>query len=583
MSKRALTMSFGLLVVVLVLAACGGGDSTSPTAPPAATATTAPATPAPAVPSAAATPRPTAVPAATAARAVPQGTLTIAYSTLEPTRFLQWPTSSATKRAWASYLYDYLIFTNGDDIFKLTPGLALSWDVAPDGRQVFFRMRRGVQFHGGMGEVTAADAKFVLEQNMSAGSLYNRKPQMQAALGSVEAPDPYTLVLQYKQPLGGDGPMNMSSSGTFQVGVTSKKYVESVGVEKADDAPVFSGPYRFLEKRDAQFVKSEALDSHWRLVPEFKTLHFVQVPEEATRVAMLKTNAADIVSATPTAVKGLARDGFRTAEIPDSYSPNFAFGGLATPTTAAFYDPQNPFLKKAVREAMNLAIDRKAIADSLYEGFATPSSTHTYYPFTNEFKVYAYNPARAKQLLAEAGYANGFTFTLWNAQFSTQDPVMPQLTQALAGYFGAVGIKATIETVQYSQVSPRVRAKDVNRFSWGLATSIPVLPYENIPTFFWSQGSTPYYTSPQIDAIYQKILASGSAEERANLFKQAYQMVYDDYGEMPIVRVSQTWVVNPKKVGKWKAQATFQYSYYWEYIQHPTALGTFKMKGIVDF
>ncbi|MBI2858698.1 MAG: hypothetical protein HYX90_06445 [Chloroflexi bacterium] len=579
--------SVSLLVFV---AACGGGEKATPTPQPtvAATPTTAPLPTVLAAPTARPlqTPAPTptsASPAPVSQGKGPQGTVTVVGLTIEPTLFIPWASSGGTKRAFANPMVDYLTYTSAADVYQVNPGLAEKWEISPDGLTATFFLRKGVQFHRNWGEVTSTDVKFAMDETMGPRSLSARRGKMVEVIAATEAVDAYTFRIKFKVPVASDAPFHVSSTGKFDLLIPSKKHIEAVGVNKAEEEPVFSGPYKLLAKENGQYIKYEAQENHWRLVPEFRYLIFLQVLEESTRMAMLRTGAADVVAVSPTAAVRLSSSGFGVKSVPDAYSPSFGLAGQFIPETTRFFDPKLPWLDKRVREAMNIAIDRQDLASSLYEGTATPSSTHSFLPWTRDWKPYPYDPTRAKQLLKDAGYANGFKMTLWMPVYAAQATEMPQLTEALSGYWAAIGIQAPVTIVQLSSMAPRIREKNTAGTSWGLAVPTFTIPYESLESYFWSKNvSQPLYHRPEIDALFEEALRAPSTEGRNRLARQAHQIIYDEYAIVPTVTAAMLWGFNPKTIGPWTPQATWQYQQYWEYIQHPTPSGTFRLRGIVD-
>jgi ABC-type transport system substrate-binding protein len=176
-----------------------------------------------------------------------------------------------------------------------------------------------------------------------------------------------------------------------------QKYVETVGQEKAAKNPIGSGCYRVVEHKGGESLKFEAVEKHWRLVPEYKYVIYQLAPEESTRVAMLKTKELDVVLIdTPRVLNDLDREpGFKTALQPGGYKPTFWFGGMLLPEDKKFvkgYHRQDPWVDVRVREAMNIAIDRKAIVDSIYFGKAKASAIWTSQPGSDELKPYPYDP-----------------------------------------------------------------------------------------------------------------------------------------------------------------------------------------------
>ena len=258
--RSILTLVLALLLISL-LVGCGT---------PAAT-TQAPTTSAPAVTtqyqgtSAPATT--TAQPTTTPAAAKPQGEVIVALQMFGNENWLPWLDPSMPNLH--DIVYDLLIYWDNKN-HKFLPGLAESWENSPDGLTLTYHLRKGVQFHEGWGEMTSEDVKWNFE--MQASKLSIGKASQTRRIASMDTPDPYTLVVHFKDPY----PtffvdLSLANSGVCQ-GILCKKYFETVGEEAASQKPIGTGPYKFIESKSGDYMKFEAQDTHWRVVPEFKTL-----------------------------------------------------------------------------------------------------------------------------------------------------------------------------------------------------------------------------------------------------------------------------------------------------------------------
>ena len=224
----------------------------------------------------------------------PTDTLVVALSTLESETFLPW-NGGGGRSPYLAIIYDYLVYL--DPVTRETkPGLATKWELSPDGKVWTFWLRQGVQFHGGMGEFTAEDAKYSMERLKDPKSIAGPASTLRKNVAKVEAPERYKVVYYLNSP---DAEFERSFlSDASQGPIVCKKYVESVGDEKANAQPIGTGPYTLAEYHKGSFIKFktiEGVEKHWRVTPEFKEITFRVVPEEATRVAMLRTGEADLV------------------------------------------------------------------------------------------------------------------------------------------------------------------------------------------------------------------------------------------------------------------------------------------------
>jgi peptide/nickel transport system substrate-binding protein len=279
---------------------------------------------------------------------------------------------------------------------SMAPSLAESWSASPDGLVYEFVLRKGVKFHNGE-PVTAEDVKFSFERYRG---IYAKTFKERVA--AVEIPDPGRVRFRLKQPW----PDFMTFYGTRTTGagwIVPKKYVEKVGNDGYKKAPIGSGPYRFVSFTPGVELVLEAFEGYWRKVPHVKRLVFRVIPDHATRLAALKRGDVDIVYLISGELAGEVR---RTpgltlkAVFPSNH-------WLIFPDQ---FDAKSPWHDKRVRLAANLAIDRQTLNQaatlglSKITGSIVPSSFDFYWPAP----PYPHDPARARRLLAEAGYANGF-------------------------------------------------------------------------------------------------------------------------------------------------------------------------------
>src|SRR5207244_6882973 len=235
--------------------------------------------------------------------------------------------------------------------------LAEPWSFSPDGLVYEFTLRPGVKFHNG-DPVTADDVKFSFERYKGAAAT-----TLKNHVAAVEIVDPLRVRFRLKTPW----PEFMTFYGTPATGaawIVPRKYVEKVGDDGFKKAPVGAGPYRFVSFTPGVELVMEAFDQFWRKPPSVKRLVFKSVPEESTRLAMLKRGEADIVYS----IRGaLAEELQRTPGL--TLKPTIIHGAQWL-NFVDQWDPKSPWADKRVRMAANYAIDRKAINQAETLGFS---------------------------------------------------------------------------------------------------------------------------------------------------------------------------------------------------------------------
>src|SRR6266550_499206 len=348
---------------------------------------------------------PTATVAATAAG--PAGTLTIAMrgDIQSPHPYLSYDIVGSSYR---ENVFDALVEWGYDG--KIVPGIAESWKV--EGTTITFNIRKGVKFHNG-DAVTAVDSAVVVDPNT-----------VQFKLSRIDA--------------------RIFDTTANNLSILPSKYYQSVGQAGFIAKPIGTGPYKFVSWAKDDRVTMEANTDYWagsyKGKPLAKTLVFRAIPTAATRVAELKAGSADIVQDLPTdQVEPLKAAGFNVVE---SKSPvyNWAFFNTASTSDAA-----KPLKDAKVRQAMNLAVDTATIIKTVLSGHARQLAagiTDLTDGYTSDLKPFAFDQAKAKSLLTEAGYPNGFSI---DADIS--NTAKPDVAQAVIAQLGQVGIKVNLNAL----------------------------------------------------------------------------------------------------------------------------------------
>jgi peptide/nickel transport system substrate-binding protein len=345
------------------------------------------------------------------------------------------------------YLYGIMQAPDGE----LIGGAASKWEVSDDQLSWVFTVREGVKFHNG-DTLSAQDLEWSWNRNiMSEASENTAGIALSPLVESIRA-DGNTVVVRTKQP---EALMPLwwpSYEGNNAGVVLSKAEFDRTGDEGIRNNPVGAGYFKFVERSRGEFIKLEAFEDHYCCVPGFKELTVLEVPEIATRMALLKTGGADLIEATPQVKPDLESSGFRI------------ISGEGATSSAMWYPylqvEGSPFADIRVREALAIAIDRQAIAERLYagEGGATPSffSGPGSFGFNSEISGYDYDPERAKQLLEEAGYGDGFELVIVTYQYDADFPDMPTLSQAVLGYYQELGIEGTVQVKEWTAVKQQM-------------------------------------------------------------------------------------------------------------------------------
>src|SRR5215831_421681 len=253
-------------------------------------------------------------------------------------------------------LWDSLV---GFDFEKggIGPGVAERWTLAPDGKSWTFYLRKGQRFHNG-DPLTAHDVKFSLERIMSPESISSGAAALRRAVDRIEVVDDLTVRVHTKGVIPHFA-ASLSRAVFMEGTVMPKKYIETVGVKGFREKPVGSGPWKFVRNVAGDRIEFEAVDyPHWRGTPQFKRLTLLLVPEQSTRLAMVRTGEAGIASIGPEAIKEVRGGGMKIVTVPGTMQAIYQFWGLYRPEVKG-----SPLNDVRVREALSLAIDRQQIID----------------------------------------------------------------------------------------------------------------------------------------------------------------------------------------------------------------------------
>ncbi len=449
---------------------------------------------------------------------------------------------------WMELLYDPLVGCTPEGEFSPQLGLANKWEMSRDGLTWTFYLRKGVKFHDGV-EVTAKDAKFSIEQLMRPDATITVSGLFRQTIKNVEVKDPYTLVVYCKRPsifL----PSFLSNMESTAGMVVPKDYYERVGKDEFQKHPIGSGSYKFHSQRVGSFVKLEATDNHWRDgVPKYKYMTYLLIPEESTRMAMLRTGEADIARISRESVKDALNAGLNVLTKDDGavvvLHPNMQW---ASPV----------FSDIRFRKALNLAIDKDAIIKNLFAGLAKPMST---YPGSNisgvggdtTLKPYPYDPQEARRLIKE-GRWEGHEFTVISYD-RARCPEYPRVVEAIVGYWEKVGLKPKIRMSDYAawrQVwAERKTQNTVHGYD---DTSDPdagtILQKFQEKWYFAHKSGRSTVNAPELEERFQRIEKSMDIKEISRLLAEIYRYAYDQYLMIPICEFPEK-VATTQRIPRW--------------------------------
>jgi len=399
----------------------------------------------------------------------------------------------------------------------MAPSLAESWSLSPDGLVYEFVLRHAVKFHNG-DLVSADDVKFSFERYRGAAAKL-----MKEKVAAVEIVDPHRVRFRLKEPW----PDFMTYYGSLTTGagwIVPKKYLEKVGDDGFKKLPVGAGPYRFVSFNPGVELVLEAHEQYWRKVPSVKRLVIKAVPDESTRLAMLKRGEADVVYL----LQGeLAEEVRRTAGLTLRPTPIVSTHWLVF---ADQWDPKSPWADKRVRLAANHAMNRQAVNEALTLGFSriTWSIIPQSFDFFWQPPAYPYDPARAKQLLAEAGYPRGFDAgDLWC------DAATATMSEALISYLQAVGIRVKLRPLERAAFFKGYQEKKLKNIVYSLSGAFGNAA-TRLETFVATGGPYVYGGYPDIDGLFREQAGELDRKRREAMLHRIQQLIHEKAMYAPI-------------------------------------------------
>ncbi len=450
------------------------------------------------------------------ARATPQGQLVWGvHISLAPTWFDPADTSGIITPFMVMYaLHDAMVKPMPGQV--LAPCLAESWSASEDALTYEFVLRKGAKFHNG-DPVTAEDVKFSFERYRGTA-----RDLMKSRVAAVEAPDPTHVRFQLKEPW--PDFLTFYGSATGAGWVVPKRYVEKVGEEGFKKAPIGAGPYKFVSFDPGVELVMEAFDQYWRKTPSVKRIVFRMIPDESTRLAALKRGEIDIVYS----IRGeLAEELQRT--------PGLTLKPVFPPGSQWIYfpdqwDPKSPWHDERIRLAATLAIDRKMINEALTLGYSklTNSIIPDIFEYYWQPPAPVFDPGRARQLLAAAGYASGL-----DAGDYYCDSSYSNVGEAIVNNFREVGIRAKLRPIERAAFLKGYAEKSYKNLIQGGSGAFGNAA-TRLEAFVVKGGTFVYGNYPDLDALFLQQAKELDSKRRAAILDKMQQLVHERSMYAPI-------------------------------------------------
>jgi len=473
------------------------------------------------------------------AQAQPKGSVMVATSILSQNAD---PTSLVSTADYmiAEMIYDGLVNLNEKG---KVPGLAESWVISPDGKQIDFKLRKNVKFHNG-DPFTAEDVKFTFERVMSADSTHSYRRGFQDSLERVDVVDPYTARFILKNPW----PAFFTTARYALTHIVPKKYYESVGAKGFKEKPIGTGPFKLADWKAGEWTKYEANTDYWGRVAKVQFVTQRLVAEPFTRYAMVEKGEADIA----TGITGALLEKVRgNKDLRVIMSPYAGTSGIL------FNKKEFPQAEdRRVRLAVAHAINRKAIAENILGGVCEPATSIISpgtFGYLEGVPLIPYDPNKAKALLKEAGVAPGTKVPyVYHTQAFAALPGAPQVLEAIAGNLEAVGLSIERKSVDTNAWMSLYRGNKAYGIFYA-PSGTPDDGGELINTWFalnsaWTPRSI---QRPEYDALFKEQQQIADVEKRKALLQKFVRMEQENLEMVPLLWCSTPYAVT-KRIKAWQ-------------------------------
>jgi peptide/nickel transport system substrate-binding protein len=411
---------------------------------------------------------------------------------------------------------------------KMGPSLADSWSESEDGLVYEFKLRPNLKFHNG-DPLTTEDVAFSFDRYHGAAAKILHEHVKQ-----VEVVDPRIVRFH----LGAPWPDFMTFFGTTASAagiVVPKKYLTEIGDDGFKKHPIGAGPYRFVSTKPGIEVVLEAFPEYWRRVPNVKTLVMRSVPEATTRALMVNTGEADI----GIALDGPDAEGLQKAGIPIVPSKHASIFWIEF---ARQWDPNSPWHDQRLRQAVNYALDRNGINHAACLDFCPPAGVIV--PRVMEFALQVepppYDPEKAKKLLAEAGYPNGF-----DAGDFAAIPGFPTVAEAVVNDLNAAGIRVRLRQMERATFYANWLEKKLPAI-YMVAVGNSGNAASRVESFIYSKGGYSNGGYPDIDALFLQQAGERNAAKREAILDRIQQLTIDRTMFAPIMDLRTLNGIGPK-------------------------------------
>jgi len=453
-------------------------------------------------------------------------------------------------------MYEHLIGVDSTT-GRFAPMLATEWSIEPDGRSYRFKLRRGVQFQGGNGEFTAKDVVFSFQDTTKEDAQWSENALLRAVVDRVEAVNDYEVVFHLSKPdVDFESVISEQQAG---LRIMSKNHFDAVGEPTLQTAPIAgTGAYAFKERAQGSYIRFERVTfQHWRVTPDFPEFEFRFQSEASSRLAALLSGEVQMTSLPPDVLPEAEARGFkvirgRVPALRTWLAMNCCFVNFQTGEYPAH--PNSPLMDVRVRRALNKAVNRDELNRAFFAGKGEVMHRNPYHPtregwnpdwVTRFPEQYGYDAAQARALLADAGQPNLRTTLFIKTLPSVASA--GDVIEAIAGYWRAIGVDAQLMEIDGGQIAAGQRnLRFDNHFDMRetSASQFVGLAAHNSSVL----GNYIGGQHPDVHDLVKRIQIELAPTPRAELYKQAGNVLYDNHLDIPLFWLPAEAVVDPKVV-----------------------------------
>ena len=409
-------------------------------------------------------------------------------------------------------IYDTLV--DFDEDLNIIPNLAESWEFTDDTTLELF-LKKGVKFHNG-NDFTAADVKYSLDL----AKVSPHTAETTEMFDEIIVVDDHHVTLTLKAPYA----PTLAHLAHKACSIISKDEMEKIGVEAYNEAPVGTGAFQYESFTPGDRVVLKRFDDYHDTLPQLEEVIIRQIADASTRVIELEAGTADLVLL-------VSPEDISRVESNDALK--MIRSTNLTQTYIGFNCEKEPFNNPLVRQAINYAIDKDSIVDVVFKGTGAPSNgplaAKVWASTQNELEKFEYDIEKAKALLTEAGYPNGFSCSIWANDNNAQRKDIAVIVQAS---LAQIGIDCAVEYVEWGKYldDTAVGAHDMFILGWSTSTGDPDYGlYNTFHTNAWgTTGNRAFYTSEEVDKLLDAGKIETDMEARAKIYADAQQIIRDD-------------------------------------------------------